>query len=67
MCILTAEVPSYMEHDLWTHSTTGCACAFDPTRMDCACCATGGCQCSDRYPYQCVKCGYEDEKCGMRK
>ena len=38
-----------------TLSLTGCACFFDPTRLDCACCDAGACQCASESS-KCVVC-----------
>ena len=38
-----------------TLSLTGCACFFDPTRFDCACCDAGACQCASESS-KCVVC-----------
>lgn len=51
--------------DGWTFSLTGCACAFDWSRDNCACCQNGGCQCSTRFRNQCVPCGHP-EVCGTK-
>lgn len=40
----------------WTKTSTGCKCYFDENRMDCACCAPGGCQCSQPATNRCVPC-----------
>lgn len=39
----------------WMKNSTGCKCYFDESRMDCACCSPGGCQCSQS-PDRCVPC-----------
>ena len=58
-------VPGHMEFDVWTRSPSGCACLHDPSSQDCACCEEGGCQCGSAQPYQCVRCGHEDNQCGL--
>ncbi|XP_063963415.1 uncharacterized protein LOC129273234 [Lytechinus pictus] len=37
----------------YTATKTGCACPFDSTRTDCACCVTGGTHCGQQYPNEC--------------
>lgn len=64
---LSDNIPEWMSNDVWTRNTTGCACAFDVNRHECACCYMGGCQCPDRDEYQCVMCGHEAENCGHGK
>jgi hypothetical protein len=54
-----------LEKDVWTRSTTGCQCAFNPMRFDCACCYEGASQCSCDNSHQCVKSGTQTAKCGI--
>jgi len=53
-----------MKRDVWTVKPRGCTCYFDTERTDCACCAAGGCQCSEISQHQCVQCGY-GTNCGV--
>ncbi|XP_072177280.1 uncharacterized protein [Diadema setosum] len=46
----------------YTATTTGCACPFDSTRKDCACCFTGGTHCGSVYPNECYYSSYSE--CG---
>ena len=39
-----------------TVSPSGCACHFDPRRLDCACCSPGACQCAFGLHSKCVRC-----------
>ena len=52
--------------DGWTSSLSGCRCAFDPLRTDCACCQSYGCQCGGGNKNQCVNCGHP-EHCGLKE
>jgi len=47
--------------NLWTRSTEGCQCYYDPSRYDCPCCISGGCQCAEKTSKKCVQCGYGEE------
>ncbi len=49
--------------DVWTTTTTGCPCYFEPSNYNCACCSEGACQCPRSAMHQCVQCGYADQ-CG---
>ena len=61
------QIPAYMEHDIWTRSTTGCPCLYNTNSTDCACCHEGGCQCPENERYQCVRCGFTESHCGLRE
>jgi hypothetical protein len=54
-----------LEKDVWTRSTTGCQCSFNPMRFDCACCYEGASQCPCDNSHQCVKSGLQTTKCGI--
>ncbi|XP_046567313.1 von Willebrand factor D and EGF domain-containing protein-like [Haliotis rubra] len=51
--------------DGWTLSLTGCQCAFDASRTDCACCQNEGCLCGLEHRNQCSPCG-RPEVCGSK-
>jgi len=53
-----------LERDVWTRSTSGCQCSFNPKRFDCACCYEGASQCSIINKHQCVQSGTTDTNCG---
>jgi hypothetical protein len=59
-----APAPPQASVDLYTLSASGCACYWDKTRNDCACCQNGGCQCSAAHKGQCVLCGQGGD-CGQ--
>ncbi|XP_041476506.1 uncharacterized protein LOC121424795 [Lytechinus variegatus] len=46
----------------YTATKTGCACPFDSTRTDCACCVTGGTHCGQQYPNECYYSSFSE--CG---
>ena len=51
----------------YTATKTGCACSFDTTRTDCACCVTGGTHCGQVYPNECYyssssECGSDENE-----
>jgi hypothetical protein len=54
-----------LKKDVWTRATTGCQCAFNPSRFDCACCMEGASQCPCSNGHQCVKSGTQATKCGI--
>ncbi|CAH0394090.1 unnamed protein product [Bemisia tabaci] len=45
--------------DLWTSKSTGCACPYNKTGNDCACCTDGGCHCGLAAPNRCAQCGIQ--------
>ncbi|XP_018400897.1 PREDICTED: uncharacterized protein LOC108778264 [Cyphomyrmex costatus] len=59
-------VGGYSQVDLWTQSTTGCACTFNASSNDCACCVpSGGCSCGAASPDRCAQCGLEQHCANM--
>ncbi|XP_071827139.1 macrophage mannose receptor 1-like isoform X2 [Apostichopus japonicus] len=44
----------------YTATTTGCYCPFDTTRMDCACCVSGGTHCGVDYIDRCYQSGISE-------
>ncbi|XP_018312084.1 uncharacterized protein [Mycetomoellerius zeteki] len=59
-------VGGYSQVDLWTQSTTGCACTFNASSNDCACCVpSGGCSCGAGSPDRCAQCGLEQHCANM--
>jgi len=44
-----------LKKDVWTRSTSGCSCSFNPARFDCACCFEGASQCPINHKHQCYK------------
>eukprot|EP00965_Chrysotila_dentata_P006865 224293-Pleurochrysis_carterae.AAC.5 len=47
----------------WTLNASGCACHFNASRTDCACCLPGGCQCGVAHAFRCVECGDDASAC----
>jgi hypothetical protein len=66
--LINCGIPEISEtiDDPWTASLTGCACSWDKSRKDCACCKNGGCQCSLSNKNQCVQCGLP-QACGKKE
>lgn len=50
--------PAEPVKNLWTKRASGCMCYFDHSRIDCACCDRGACQCPYDHADKCVQCGY---------
>jgi len=49
-----------------TAANTGCTCAFDHSRQDCACCSlyVGACQCGSLWRNWCARCG-DGDSCNL--
>ncbi|XP_046649541.1 uncharacterized protein LOC124340849 [Daphnia pulicaria] len=72
----TIGVTARSEVDMWTKTSSGCACSSQDHHMQsqgakgganknmktCACCAhAGACQCGPKVPYRCAQCGLEQQ------
>ncbi|EFX74381.1 hypothetical protein DAPPUDRAFT_251905 [Daphnia pulex] len=78
----TIGVTARSEVDMWTKTSSGCACSSQDHHMQsqgakgganknnmktCACCAhAGACQCGPKVPYRCAQCGLE-QQCDQSK